>query len=338
VVHRVLLFGWNDSLVFEVMTSLGVAGHHVTVLSPTPLTGIRLSRYCKRFEPLVDPHWVLQRTDCDVVVPVDERAIEVLARSPDRPPRPAVFPIPTLEQLDVARDKWRFHQRCIELGVPVPATVRIDSPRELADASFDRPRFVKPARGSNSEGARRLDTRADAASYASQAKSWPVLLQDFVPGEDVDVSVLCDRGELVAWTCQRAGGDVHARRVQPEPAALDAARAVVKALGWHGLAHFDMRQSARDGSIVVFELNPRFWLSLMFSTWAGVNFADLGVRLALEEPLPFSPARSGVVRRPLLRPSTLARALVRDGVERQAWSDPLPRALGRFMVRVRSRL
>ena len=55
---------------------------------------------------------------------------------------------------------------------------------------------------------------------------------------------------------------------------------------WNGVAHIDMRIDAEDGEVKIFELNSRFWGSILGSLRAGVNFPHLACLSALKIPFP----------------------------------------------------
>lgn len=54
-------------------------------------------------------------------------------------------------------------------------------------------------------------------------------------------------------------------------------------LRYSGVAHVDVRRSARDGRLRIIELNARFWQTVIASLAAGVNLPQLACRLALGE-------------------------------------------------------
>jgi predicted ATP-grasp superfamily ATP-dependent carboligase len=336
---RALLFGWNDHLMLEVLRCLGAGGVRAFVLGGRRLPPVRFSRYCDGYEmlpPATDPKAVdvaltrlTRGAAFDVVVPTDDPSVR-FASTWTPPPRVALFPVPTRELFEGAVDKWRFVERCKGLGIAVPETRRCDSPDALRALAKETPFFVKPVVGSYSEGAARLASREDIDAYLRRERWRPLLVQEFVPGEDVDVSALCDQGKLLAWTTQRNAGSPESRRLQPEDAALREVRRLLESLKWNGLAHVDLRHDARDGSFKVLELNPRFWLSVMFSLWAGVNFATLGLYQALGITVTVPDMQTGVYERPTLRLGTLLRAawsLSPNGTAaRQLWADPIPQA------------
>jgi predicted ATP-grasp superfamily ATP-dependent carboligase len=160
------------------------------------------------------------------------------------------------------------------------------------------PLLLKPRRGGNGVGIVRCHHAAEVTAYLdARPHLWnQVVIQTEVAGWDIDCSVLCANGKIVAHTIQRplvrSSSDF-----KPAPAvefiedegALSVVGRLMAALGWTGVAHVDMRYDVR-GNITILEVNPRFWGSLPGSVQAGVNFPYLAVLLALGRPLP--PVRS----------------------------------------------
>ena len=56
-------------------------------------------------------------------------------------------------------------------------------------------------------------------------------------------------------------------------------------LGWHGPAQVEWIRDTRDGNYKLLEINPRFWGTLELSMDAGLNFAELAVRMLAGEKL-----------------------------------------------------
>ncbi|XMO86128.1 ATP-grasp domain-containing protein [Algibacter sp. AS12] len=108
------------------------------------------------------------------------------------------------------------------------------------------------------------------------------LVQDYIEGYDIDCSVLCKKGEVLAYTIQKPnmfGGSKFAPQISfkfvKEDAIIDQVKTLMKALDWSGVAHLDMRFDENSKNYKVVEINPRFWGSLEASLFAGVNFPYL---------------------------------------------------------------
>jgi protein-tyrosine-phosphatase len=155
------------------------------------------------------------------------------------------------------------------------------------------------------------------------------------------------------------GASTYRRAIEPPAAMLAAARRMLDALEWHGVAMVEFKRRA-DGSFALMEINPRLWGSLALSVAAGVDFPVGLWKIAAAAPLPAQPRyRSGLrarhvstdiawqkanfladhtdpllLTRPRLR-SLLEPALVLVGREcwdHFRWSDPGPmcRELGQM--------
>jgi len=67
---------------------------------------------------------------------------------------------------------------------------------------------------------------------------------------------------------------------------VEAARALLGTLRWHGVAMVEFKLDTRDGRPKLMEINGRFWNSLPLAVAAGVDFPFLLYRLATEGEAP----------------------------------------------------
>ncbi len=101
--------------------------------------------------------------------------------------------------------------------------------------------------------------------------------------------MLCRDGEILAHTIQqpftRATNFTPAGGVEfvCDDRVLAVTRATMAALKWNGVAHLDLRYDTTRHALVLLEINPRFWGSLLGSLHAGVNFPLLTLRASLGE-------------------------------------------------------
>jgi hypothetical protein len=103
----------------------------------------------------------------------------------------------------------------------------------------------------------------------------PLLLQDYLPGEDVCISLYCQAGKVRAAVVYTLGENsiYFTRHCQFE---RDAAR-IAKHFAYTGVLCFDGRLSPA-GDVSFIECNPRFWNSMDVAMICGVNFVALGLR------------------------------------------------------------
>ena len=269
----------------------------------------------------------------DLVVAADTRCTRMLAGHARAIRNAAVFPLPSVELFDRMYDKWSFHQLLAEHGIASPRTFLVSSPDDAGAIDLDYPVIVKPTWGESSQGVHRIDTQDALRRHLRDAGTAGTLVQQFIPGRDIDLDLCADRGELTTWLVQmREEGGM---RFPDDERVVALGRDICRAAKYHGVAHVDMRIDERTGQVNVIEFNPRLWGSLIYASWMGVNFLEAGVDI-LDRPsrpafqpvtgfCPFLGASPGVIARWALRGF---RPASNSPAQRRAWSmqvlDPLP--------------
>lgn len=232
----------------------------------------------------------LQRLVCDfcesrgigAVVAGDTRCSRLLlGMAPMLPPGVQCFPMCEPELFEQLYDKWRFATLLEELSLPGPRTMLIRCAEDLERCEIKPPVIIKPSQGEAGLGiqtASTLDELRRIVEARADLEENPIVVQSYIPGADIDLSLLADRGRCVAWTIQQRAQN-GAMRFLDRPDVLELGEELVRRTGYHGVMHLDLRIDDRDGRVLFIESNPRFWGSLCYSVWSGVNFLDLGLRL-----------------------------------------------------------
>lgn len=310
---RVLLLSEMDNLTLAVLRTLGERGARAAVAGAGEGTLTRLSRHCAAYHRVSGPEEAERAVRSfrpDLILPVDVAGARLAHELKPLVKGVPFFPIPSAGTLRVMDDKWAFHEFLLAHGLPSPRTARLDGPGGLGTPAL--PAVIKPQAGA---GGRGVTVVRDAAALSERLRgaSYPLLLQEYIAGDDVDLSFLADDGRLVAWAVQRRdpGGAI---RYFEDERVLDLGRRVAAASRYTGLAHLDMRYSgpSEDGAVVI-ECNPRVWGTFAHAVGLGVDFLSLGMRMAAGE-----------------RPAPIARGPVGASPNahfRQKLSDPLPEAL-----------
>ncbi len=216
---------------------------------------------------------------------------------------PAIVPYAAHDVVERAFDKLEFTRAAERAGLAVPATVQA-SDEELA--AWRGPVVVKarmhvPVRYET----RRFADATSASPFVAQLRDEGAdpLLQEVIGGRLGAVVVVADRdGNVVAEVQQRcerfwpaeAGVTARARTVEPDAGLSAGVEALVRDLGWFGLAEVEYLLDT-DGVPRFTELNGRFYGGMALAAHAGVNVAATWARLATDRPLPgpVPPARVG---------------------------------------------
>ena len=227
---------------------------------------------------------------------------EVLALSGRRDEIEAVVPYASHDRVLRAHDKLELAKASTRVKLATPATSEAS---ELELARWRPPYLVKAslhAPFANEGGPARLNAavvhdRVSATRRAEQiraAGSVP-FLQELVRGQLMACALVTNRAaEIVAAVAQRAeatwptdvGVSARARTVDIDPGLWQQIAALVRELGWFGLAELQFLVPADDEPRLI-DLNGRFYGSLALAVAAGPNLPAIWATLATNRmPLP----------------------------------------------------
>lgn len=196
------------------------------------------------------------------------------------------------EAIDTCTDKLAFHDALAD-DYPFPRTAT--DPDELDTY----PCFVKPVAGKGSRHVARCETPEEARQAMDTGE--PMLVQEYLPGEEYTVDVLSDMdGEpLVAVPRVRMetkGGISFKGRTVLDDEIRTICRGIARDLGLVGPSCMQLKRDA-EGTPRLVEVNPRLGGGTVIATHAGVNLPHLTLRLAAGESVsPPEPAEIVVSR------------------------------------------
>ncbi len=293
-----------------VVACLGnIKGVKLHVLSNIPRPAVRFSRFVATFHQYTNPCQeaaqvdeilrVCQTVGVDVLLPITENSGRLLSRHRDAfAGQVNLAPLPPAELLETVSNKSHLAVLLNQHGLPSPATLQFRSLKktESALSQLDFPILFKPVVSGGGSGIRRFDAPTALLEFLRGHKPAPgaCVLQSFIPGCDVDCSVLCCGGRILAHTVQMSlrprknpFATDDAIEITPHANALAVVGKTMAVLRWEGIAHLDLREDGRNGNIYIVDFNPRFWLTLLGSLAAGVNFPYLACLAGLG--IEFSP-------------------------------------------------
>lgn len=291
---NILVVTSEEYLTLQLLKCLAPLDAVVHVIACGPAPAVRASRYCRRYTEhersalaSADLDRYCRRHAIDIVLPSGMACGFLLASWKESFQAAPMLPMPPVELLRMLNNKWFFSRFLEQHGLPFPKSRLIQGDKDVKALDLEFPVIIKPLELDASRGVERCDAPAKVQAYLSRAEAvLPLLVQEYIPGDDVGLGLLARQGTVLAWTIQKQLPDGSGIEFIRHEQVLDIGRRIVAACQYDGIMHFDMRLDARDGSVKVLECNPRFWASLPFSMVTGVNFPDMGIRLALEQPLP----------------------------------------------------
>ncbi len=303
----VLIPDGESIFALKVLRCLGeIKGIKVYILSNDPQAKVRYSRYCNKFityigkkdsDRLTAITNALIKIKADVILPVDIPTIRLLSANQKEIEKiTRIAPLPIIEHIDIADDKWLTFNWMNENKIATPTAVLCqpgnDFEEKLLPISF--PVLIKPRRGSGGEGIEIFRDKASLVNFCGKnIQSNQLIVQPFIKGFDIDCSILCKEGDILAFTIQKrfvytdkpVSGELAVDFLYHE-STYQTVKELAKKFCWSGIAHIDLRYDENDQQIKVIEINPRFWASVYYSLFAGVNFPYLACLFALKSELP----------------------------------------------------
>lgn len=298
---KTLILSENADFTLNLLRCLSDCGTENHVFGCGKLPMISLSRHCKKYtvcapEEFQNPQGMLARIrkyhemeKPDILVAANMAStFLVSAIQHELPKGLRVFPVAAPDQLQLLYHKWHLAQFLNQHHLPHPETRLIEHAGEIDGLKMNFPRVIKPPDRGNKIGVKTVKSLQEIRDYLASGNSdhcLPLLIQEYIPGTDVDLNVLSEKGKVLAWSIQKWNSP-HVLEFIEHPRLLEIGKEIIERTGYTGVAHFDMRIDERDQSVKVIECNPRFWGSIRASLWNGVNFVQLGMDCSFGRPLP----------------------------------------------------
>lgn len=256
---------------------------------------------------------VVARTGADVVLPLTTDELQPLASARDDIDAPVM--VSEADALSVANDKAQLYEFLQENGFDsAPAFRFVDDESSFVAAVEalgypEKPVCFKPTVGSGMRGFRVLDETADrltrlldekpGAAVTTLDEIQPVLatadpfpelvVMEYLPGEEYSVDVLA-MGDSVGPVVPRSRSQTRAGItfqgvVEEKQDLISEASEICRELGLEYNVNLQFKYDA-DGNPKIIEINPRVAGTIIMSVGAGANLPYLGLKYALDEPIP----------------------------------------------------
>lgn len=240
-----------------------------------------------------------------VLIPMTNVSVQLASQIREALAPRVALPIPCEKAIMLAQDKRYILRLAEALGIACPVTFMMDENEDLEAVAravrypaVIKPRFSRFLRNATWAQGKVLYVRDAAelvAKYQTSHAQIPFpLVQNHVEGEGRGVFLCVWNGELKAAFCHRrlrekppwGGPSVYRESLPYDTELVDQSYALLKALGWQGVAMVEFKVDRSDGLPKLMEINGRFWGSLQLALDAGMNFPQLLCRLALGENVP----------------------------------------------------
>ena len=219
---------------------------------------------------------LIAQNGVDLVIPLTDSALSRLLPRLEKLRAVVRVAAPHADALAAVLDKEATACVGNTLGLPLPQAV----PLSAAGATFP---LVAKCRQHFVEGRlpRLIVDAATLREFTQDATQHEgMMLQEFVPGDDVGLAILVHGGRRVAafqyralktWPAQ-GGICVLAQTEAVDLRLLDCAERLLRELAWEGIAQIDFRHDRATGRFALLEVNGRFWGTTAVAVAAGVDF------------------------------------------------------------------
>lgn len=219
----------------------------------------------------------IQKNKINVVIPLHYNTFRLFSKfSKDFKNINVEFLVTTLESLDEVNNKLKLTKLLNKHDISYPRTYN-----NIAD--FKKymifPLLYKPIVSLGGIGIKLVNNLDELFAHIKTCNTDGYILQEYINGYDIDCSVLCKKGKILAYTIQKEYmpsrklfGPPEALEFVYEQRILELIKKLIKVVNWTGVMHVDLRYDELQGDFKVIEINPRFWGSVRASCKAGVNF------------------------------------------------------------------
>ena len=301
----VLVTDGDQRSTLAVVRSLGRAGVEVYAGESTATSLAGSSRYCAGriqypsplenttgFLDFLREH--LSTGRYHLLLPMTDVTVQLVAAARGSLPSTVIVPSPGQQEIAAVQDKWSVLERAETLGIACPQTRRLREGEKIEDFApgLQYPVVIKPRvsrlhrEGRWVQGSIRyaLDPASLIAQYHQAHTAIPFpLIQERLEGEGRGVFLLIWNGELKAAFCHRrlrekppwGGVSAYCESLPLDRKLVDQSFALLKEIGWQGVAMVEYKVDRRDSRPKLIEVNGRFWGSLQLAIDAGIDFPCL---------------------------------------------------------------
>jgi len=262
----------------------------IHVLSQKKWTETRFSKKITSFnyyEVKGEKEWIeiikieILEKNIDVLFPVEIENIRLLSKHNEK--FKLLVPnlvLPTVHSFDIANNKWNLYKLLKENNINSPITYRSSEFLMNNDYVLEYPVLLKPFVGMGGFGIEMIEDETSLINMIQKDRD--SIIQRFIKGYDIDMSVLCMNGKILAYSIQK--GYIYSSALYSAPLGVDflyckelfnTVQQLMKKLNWSGFAHIDLRYDEIEKNYKVLEINPRIWGSIEASNKVGVNFPYL---------------------------------------------------------------
>ncbi len=284
-------------------------GCEVTALCSSKLDVAYVSRYthhkllgvCDRDrvdETTEQVRKLLKTGGYDVVVPTVDFSACLLSKNKKEFSAYAKIASNDWDVYEIAGDKERTMQVCMENDIPCPITVlNAKTIEDISNSGIRYPIAMKPRVGYGAIGFKKLESIDDLKNTLNETGE-PLdyyVFQEFIPQTDLQYECAMFMNEnneprtSLVFSKNRwfpiTGGSSTLNITVSRPDIVESCTKLLQAINWRGAADIDLIQDPRDGTAKIMEINPRVSGSVKIAFVAGTDQARQMLELVFGKPV-----------------------------------------------------
>ena len=238
----------------------------------------------------------------DVLMPIGISAFTLISQDKDFLEKYTKVPVADYEQFEKAHDKATTNKVAKDLKLPIPLTYSPANKIELKQSikEFSYPIVIKARKGSSTNQVKYARSKDEVIhiweEFQKMGKRRSVgiidhknpILQEYLPGEIVDVVFIFNKGKPRGSVAQRRvltvpveGGSGALNETLNDPEVIKQTFQLMKKLKWHGVGMAEFKRDA-NGIPKLIEINPKFWGTSECAISAGINFPYMLYKIAMD--------------------------------------------------------
>jgi carbamoyl-phosphate synthase large subunit len=273
------------------LRKLGVTGNVVTT-DINPLSPALYISDGYHWAPLTtDPEYlkhlleICREEKIRVLIPTIDDELEILGSARERFAAGGVDVIVSPPYTSkVCNDKWETYRFFRERKLPIPETWLPPEMPPLTKLKY--PLFLKPRKGRGSVNTFRINTEKELLFFIEYVGD--CIVQKYLEGPEYTLDTFVDKDGTVIAVVPRhrlwvRAGVMDKGRTEKRTELIELGARVAEELEIVGPANIQVKYT--DKQPMVFEVNPRFSGGIPLTLAAGVDFAELTLRMVLGEKL-----------------------------------------------------
>lgn len=241
---------------------------------------------------------LLQTRNYDIVVPCVDFSASILSANKEEFSQYAYIASNDLPVYEIAGDKQKTMDICMEHGIPAPKTLlQVRSLDDIASSGITFPMVTKPKTGYGAIGFKKL-TSMEALRELFRGRENEIsqyVFQEYIPQTALqyECAMFVDSDNQVKTATVFSknrwfpieGGSSTLNITVDRPDIVESCAALLQRIQWRGPADIDLIDDPRDGKAKIMEINPRVSGSVKIVFESGADQALQILQMAMGDPV-----------------------------------------------------